>query len=118
MGSRRMDQRPGQMAPLRQPFADPNSALQKGELLGRLNEAIGRIRHEAGQIVGPEANARTKRILNLLGVAVEEQIQSLQAQASTAGGEDVRDRAMPDGADHQAATLQEPTAKSGSRGSK
>ncbi len=84
MGSRRMDQRPGLMAPLRQPFAAPNSALQKSELLGRLNEAIGRIRHEAGQIVGPEANARTKRILNLLGVAVEEQIQSLENQAMSA----------------------------------
>jgi len=118
-----MDQRPGQMAPLRQPFADPNSALQKGELLGRLNEAIGRIRHEAGQIVGPEANAQTKRILNLLGVAVEEQIQSLQAQASTnRAGDEARSMTMAGGTDVEAAghaaTKNDSPAKAGSRGSK
>lgn len=117
MGSRRMDQRPGQMAPLRHPFGSPNSnpnasphsGTEPGELLGRLNEAIGRIRHEASQLVGPEADQRTKRILNLLGVAVEEQVQSLEQQASSraAGTSDDTTQIAPQG-----------RTQSGARGSK
>jgi hypothetical protein len=110
------------MAPLRQPFADPNSAQPNGELLRRLNEAIGRIRSEAGQIVGPEANAQTKRILNLLGVAVEEQIQSLQAQADASGGDETQSANMVGVTDAEAAshaaTRNDSPAKSGARGSK